>query len=76
MVAHWPRGTAGPCGQGTGDCNDFPEPSKFHSLTGELGEDSRGCSGGTPEQIYLVREGETISLSDGHASLIQLSFSE
>lgn len=33
------------CGQGTGDCNDFPEPSKFHGLTGELGEDSRGCSG-------------------------------
>lgn len=30
----------------------------------------------TPEQIYLAREGETISLTDGHASLIQLSFSE
>ena len=45
-VALWPRGTAGPhVTKGLGDCNDFLEPSKFHGPTGELGEDSRGCSG-------------------------------
>lgn len=41
-----PRGTAGPhVTKGLGDCDDFLEASKFHGLTGELGEDSWGCSG-------------------------------
>ena len=47
-MALWPRGTAGPhVTKGLGDGNDFLEPSKFHGPTGELGEDSRGCSGAT-----------------------------